>query len=353
MASFSVSPTYSPSYASVTDSDVKKDLARRGYCPDHPTIKVRTRSLFGKTEHTECSYCHEITLLKIEEIRNKNATDVNKQQELLNLLENEKKEREEVESKLFDAESKLCEAKSKMSDLENKLKQADEQQIFDKSRLQEVENLLQLRLKEEKKKLQIAERELNIPLKAILIGESGVGKSQLLNRYANDEFLSVDNLTVGIDFKLSTRVKNFKLQIWDTAGQVAFRRVTANYLRGVDVVLICLDLSYSFDENIKHVLTWYDIVLSHGHPRSKIIFVGCKYDIFIRKRFDEKILQDFTLFAEERTSSFIPVSAKDDINVHYLFLQAINLAMSRWDNNGSADTFKLKNETMKKNRKCC
>ena len=93
--------------------------------------------------------------------------------------------------------------------------------------------------------------------------------------------------------------------------------------------------------------------ITHGHPRSKIIFVGCKYDIFIKKRFDEKILQDFTLFAEERISSFIPISAKDNINVHYLFLQAINLAMSRWDNNGNTDTFKLKNETMKKNRKCC
>ena len=81
--------------------------------------------------------------------------------------------------------------------------------------------------------------------KMLLIGNSGVGKSCLLLRYAENSFNENFFNTIGVDFKLKT-VKHegniVKLQIWDTAGQERFRTLTASYYRGK-----CLN---SFDQEI-------------------------------------------------------------------------------------------------------
>ena len=69
----------------------------------------------------------------------------------------------------------------------------------------------------------------------LIIGNSGVGKSCLLLRYAENSFNENFFNTIGVDFKLKT-VKHendvIKLQIWDTAGQERFRTLTASYYRG-------------------------------------------------------------------------------------------------------------------------
>ena len=69
----------------------------------------------------------------------------------------------------------------------------------------------------------------------LIIGNSGVGKSCLLLRYAENAFNENFFNTIGVDFKLKT-VKHendvIKLQIWDTAGQERFRTLTASYYRG-------------------------------------------------------------------------------------------------------------------------
>ena len=71
--------------------------------------------------------------------------------------------------------------------------------------------------------------------KMLIIGNSGVGKSCLLLRYAENSFNENFFNTIGVDFKLKT-VKHendvIKLQIWDTAGQERFRTLTASYYRG-------------------------------------------------------------------------------------------------------------------------
>ena len=76
----------------------------------------------------------------------------------------------------------------------------------------------------------------------LIIGNSGVGKSCLLLRYAENSFNENFFNTIGVDFKLKN-VKHendvIKLQIWDTAGQERFRTLTASYYRGT-----CLGLLY-------------------------------------------------------------------------------------------------------------
>ncbi len=74
--------------------------------------------------------------------------------------------------------------------------------------------------------------------KLLLIGDSGVGKSCLLLRFADDTYTESYISTIGVDFKIRTielEGKTIKLQIWDTAGQERFRTITSSYYRGSEM----------------------------------------------------------------------------------------------------------------------
>ena len=79
-----------------------------------------------------------------------------------------------------------------------------------------------------------------------MIGDSGVGKTCLLLRYANDSFSPTFITTIGIDFKIKNveiEGKRIKLQIWDTAGQERFRTITTSYFRGAQGILLVYDVT--------------------------------------------------------------------------------------------------------------
>ena len=116
--------------------------------------------------------------------------------------------------------------------------------------------------------------------KIIIIGNSGVGKSNILGRYLNDEFQQDTKSTVGVEFgskKFKTGNSSIKLQIWDTAGQERYRSITSAYYKGSKGCFIVYDITsqQSFDD----VEKWYEEISKITEKNISIILVGNKCDL--------------------------------------------------------------------------
>lgn len=109
--------------------------------------------------------------------------------------------------------------------------------------------------------------------KIVLIGDSAVGKSNLLARFARDEFYSNSKSTIGVEFqtqKMDIDGKEVKAQIWDTAGQERFRAVTSAYYRGAVGALVVYDISRR--QTFESIARW----LNELHSKYYYL-IGCYY----------------------------------------------------------------------------
>ena len=116
--------------------------------------------------------------------------------------------------------------------------------------------------------------------KLLIIGNSSVGKTSVLFRYADEQFSSAFVSTVGIDFKVKTIERNgqrIKLQIWDTAGQERYRTITTAYYRGALGFLLMYDITN--EESFNAVQDWSTQIKTYGWESAQIILVGNKKDM--------------------------------------------------------------------------
>ena len=106
---------------------------------------------------------------------------------------------------------------------------------------------------------------------------SGVGKSCLLLQFTDKRFQPVHDLTIGVEFgarMINIEGKQIKLQIWDTAGQEAFRSITRSYYRGAAGALLVYDITRR--DTFNHLTTWLEDARQHSNSNMVIMLIGNK-----------------------------------------------------------------------------
>mmetsp|Transcript_56849 Transcript_56849/g.144116 ORF Transcript_56849/g.144116 Transcript_56849/m.144116 type:complete len:218 (-) Transcript_56849:113-766(-) len=155
-------------------------------------------------------------------------------------------------------------------------------------------------------------------VKLLLIGDSGVGKSSLLVRFADDKFTPQMSQTIGMDFKvkmLELGGKRVKLQIWDTAGQERFHTITQQYYRNAMGIILVYDV---MDEaSFSNIRRWAAQISTHGVEGTDKLLVGSKADCDPQQRKVDATRGQ--ALADEYGIPFLETSARSGQNVKEAF----------------------------------
>ncbi|PIM99724.1 GTPase Rab11/YPT3, small G protein superfamily [Handroanthus impetiginosus] len=157
--------------------------------------------------------------------------------------------------------------------------------------------------------------------KVVLIGDSGVGKSNLLSRFTRNEFSLESKSTIGVEFATrSIRVdeKVIKAQIWDTAGQERYRAITSAYYRGAVGALLVYDVTRHV--TFENVERWLKELRDHTDSTIVIMLVGNKADL---RHLRAVSTEDATAFAEKENTFFMETSALESMNVENAFTEVL------------------------------
>ena len=156
--------------------------------------------------------------------------------------------------------------------------------------------------------------------KIVLIGDLGVGKSNLLSRFTRDEFNLESRSTIGVEFATRTLEidgRRVKAQIWDTAGQERYRAITSAYYRGAVGALIVYDILKT--ESYESVSRWLKELKEHADTNIVIELVGNKSDLDHLRAVPT---EEAKLFANENSLLFTEASALSaegvDLSFHQL-----------------------------------
>ena len=161
------------------------------------------------------------------------------------------------------------------------------------------------------------EESYDILLKLVMIGDSGVGKTNILSRYINNEFSSITKATVGVEF-FSTLIKKnnklIKLQIWDTAGQERYKSITSAYYKGAKGAFVVYDITKM--KTFKNLDKWITELKANGNEDIHIILIGNKLDL---EKNREVMTNDVKRKAEELKVGYFETSALDGSNIEHAF----------------------------------
>ncbi|KAJ5077379.1 ras family-domain-containing protein [Anaeramoeba ignava] len=160
--------------------------------------------------------------------------------------------------------------------------------------------------------------------KYVLIGDSKVGKSNILTRYIDEKFYDAHVATIGIEFAIKTiEIENqkVKLQIWDTAGQA--------YYRGSYGILLVYDITNETSfQNIEE--KWIKTIKQNTNENVQIILIGNKCDLEEKRQISKEYAQEF---ADKLEIPFYEVSAKDNINIDNIFNSLTSNILENLDEN--------------------
>ncbi|XP_010490204.1 PREDICTED: ras-related protein RABA2a isoform X1 [Camelina sativa] len=188
------------------------------------------------------------------------------------------------------------------------------------------------------------DEEYDYLFKVVLIGDSGVGKSNLLSRFTRNEFCLESKSTIGVEFATRTlqlpvmhfaaaaahyfdlvfgkinhlcskvEGRTVKAQIWDTAGQERYRAITSAYYRGALGALLVYDVTKP--TTFENVSRWLKELRDHADSNIVIMLIGNKTDL---KHLRAVATEDAQSYAEKEGLSFIETSALEALNVEKAF----------------------------------
>ena len=173
-------------------------------------------------------------------------------------------------------------------------------------------------------------------LKVVIIGDSGVGKTSLIQRYTTTRFLQEFKPTIGAEFSNKTVQINGQTvvaQIWDTAGQERYQSLGISFYRGADCCAIVFDKT---DRNsFENLDTWRNSFLKHGAPKEdadfQFVIIGNKSDITDEVQVRATEVQEW--WKEHGNCVYIETSAKDNISVEEAFTKLVEQGTTRQKSN--------------------
>ena len=197
-------------------------------------------------------------------------------------------------------------------------------------------------------------------IKIIVVGDSGVGKTNLINRFTSDKFDTNSKATIGVEFVYKTLKINkevIKVEVWDTAGQERYRAITSSYYKGAKGAIIVYDISN--EDSFNNVESWMNEVIKKGKTDMQFLLVGNKKDLINDRKVTEQKGIDK---AKELNMNLFEASALEKTNVNEAFnylVKEIYLNIRKEKNINTNNDEKIGqggialNTNKKKRKKCC
>ena len=194
-------------------------------------------------------------------------------------------------------------------------------------------------------------KEYDLLFKLILIGDSYVGKSNILLKYLKNQFNENSKTTIGVEFGTKNIIinnKRIKIQIWDTAGQERYRSITSAYYKGAKGALIVYDITRK--NTFDNIDKWITDLKLNGDKNICIIILGNKREIN---------KNDGIKKAEMYKTAFLETSALNGDNISKAFDELIeqivinNKNIFQDDNENEIDKGVNLNDEKNNNKKCC
>ena len=215
------------------------------------------------------------------------------------------KEEEDINEDKIDKENVKKEEEKTKSEKENNIE--DEEEIDGFNNENEQEEIKIERLKGDNK---IYDRSV----KVILIGDSGVGKTNILNRLVNNKFNDKYNPSLSLEYNNhSIKINNYiiRMQIWDTAGQEKYNSIISNYYRSAEVAIFV----YSINDlkSYNSILEWYKELINENNDENnnvKKILLGNKVDLENERKVEFKVADTFA--KENGFEVFAEITCKND-----------------------------------------
>ena len=205
------------------------------------------------------------------------------------------------------------------------------------------------------------EENYDVLFKIVLIGDSFVGKTNIMSKYLKNEFHEDSKATVGVEFgakKFDIEGKSVKAQIWDTAGQERYKAITTTYYKGAKGALIVYDITRK--ETFDSVDRWISELVNSGDKNMTMLLIGNKCDLDTQRQVTKEQGEEK---AKAFKVAFLETSASSGENLDVAFEMIMKEAYSKCKNELDEDDgmeemqmgkeIDLTKENKVEKKKCC